>query len=318
MAGPRFVRPNYGDLFGTSMLPVLEEIFRSELMQHPQRRELLFKIVSTERDIWQSTEMHDMPLLRQINEGQDYDFEAPPQGANKTLTPVKYGLGFSISEEAVEDGKFDFIADAVAKLARSARESQEIQAMNIFNNGFSSETTSDGVALFSTAHTLPSGSTLRNKLSSDADLSDASLKQMLIDFDTQFIGDSGIIYQMRPKHLVVAEANKYIARELIGSDLTTATATNSGGITNLNNKNSVADEGLQVVASPHLTDDDAWFLTAAPADTGLRVVSRKPIETKAAASDSVGFTNDSILYKCRYREKIGAIRPHGVFGTTGA
>lgn len=322
MSGPRFVRSNYGDLFGTTMLPVLEEIFRSELMQHPQRRELLFKIVTTERDIWQATEMHDMPLLRQLNEGQDYDFEAPPQGANKTLIPVKYGLGFSISEEAVEDGKFDFIADAVAKLARSARESQEIQAMNIFNNGFSSETTSDGVSVFNTAHTLPSGGTLRNRLSTDADLSDSTLKQMLIDFDTQFVGDSGIIYQMKPRYLVVPEAIKYVARELIGSELSTATASltanSSNAITNTNNMNSIRDEGLQVVASPHLTDSNAWFLTSNPADTGLRVVSRKPIETKAAATDAAGFTNDSILYKCRYREKIGAIRPHGVFGTSGS
>lgn len=300
------------------MLPVLEEVFRFELMQHPSRREMLFQKRATMRDIWQATAMHDLPLFSQVAEGQNYDFEAPAQGANKTLKPAKFGLGISISEEAAEDGKFDEIADMVRKLAKSARESQEIQAMNIFNNGFSSETTSDGVAIFSASHTLPSGGTLRNKLSADADLSDTSLETMLIDFETQFIGDSGIIYQIRPRNLVVHPSNKRLAMELIGSDLRARTETNSTtGITNVNNYNSLQEDGLRVVSSPHLTDADAWFLSAEPVDTGLRIISRKDIETKAAGAD-VGFQNDSILYKCRYREKIGATEPYGVFGTSGA
>lgn len=311
---PKFLRDNYSDLYGADMLPVLEEVFRFELSQHPSRRDALFKKVATTRDIWQSTEMHDLPLLRQIAEGQEYSFEATPQGASKTLKPVKYGLGISISEEAAEDGKFDEIADMVRKLAKSARESQEIQAMNIFNNGFSSVTTADGVALFSASHTLPSGGTLRNKLSSDADLSDTSLETMLIDFETQFVGDSGIIYSMQPRNLVVAPANKRLAMELIGSDLRVGATTSENY---KNNMNSLKSEGLRVVSSPHLTDTDAWFLTAEPVDTGLRIISRKDIETKAAGPD-VGFANDSISYKCRYREVIGAIHPMGVFGTTGA
>jgi hypothetical protein len=315
---PRFLRDNYSDLFGTSMLPALEELFRWNLAQHPSRRETLFKIVKTDRDLWQATSTHDMPLLQQINEGQDYSFEAPAQGASKTLRPVKYGLGFSISEEAVDDGKFDFIADAIAKMAKSARESQEIQAMNVFNNGFSTETTADGVALFSASHTMPSGGTLRNVLSTLSDLSDSSLQQMLVDFETQIIGDSGIKQVIRPKYLVVAPDNKRLAMELIGSDLAARTVEfGTDGVTNVNNKNTLKDEGLIVISSPHLTDSDAWFLTASPEETGLRVISRKPIETKAGGPDA-GFVNDSILYKCRYREKIGATEPIGVFGSDGS
>lgn len=315
---PKFLRDNYSDLYGAAMLPALEEVFRYTLSQHPSRREMLFSKKSTQRDIWQSTSMHDLPLLQEVAEGQEYSFNATKQGASKTLKPVKYGMGVSISEEAAEDGKFDEIADLIQKLAKSARESQEIQAMNVFNNGFSSETTADGVALFSTSHVLPSGGTMRNRLSSDADLSDTSLEQMLVDFETQFVGDTGIIYSIRPRNLVVHPSNKRLAMELIGSELRAKTATaGTDGITNVNNMNSLREDGLRVVSSPHLTDSDAWFLTAEAVDTGLRIISRKDIETKAAGADA-GFKNDSILYKCRYREKIGATEPIGVFGTTGA
>jgi phage major head subunit gpT-like protein len=306
MSAPQTLRGNFSDLFGSGMLPVLEEIFRSQLALHPSRREQLFKTVKTDRDIYQSTEIHDMPLFQEVPEGTDYSYSKPRQGANKTIIPVKYGLGFSISEEAVEDGKFDFIADAVRKMAESAQESQEIQAMNIFNNGFTTETTADAVALFNTAHTLPSGTTMRNRLSSDADLSVSSLETMLQDFETQFVGDSGIIKNIRPRILLVAPSNKRYAMELIGSDLKADTPNN--------NMNSFSGEGLTVVSSPHLTDSDAWFMLGAKDETGLRIINRKGIETK---SDNV-FDNDSIRYKSRYREKVAAIHPYGVFGTTGA
>jgi len=317
MSSPRLLRDNFSDLFGADMLPALEELFRSELMRHPSRRDQLFKTVKTEQSIWQSSELHDMPLMEQIEEGEDYSFEAPAQGANKTLKPVKYGLGFSISEEAVDDGKFDFIADAIAKLAKSAKESQEIQAMAILNGAFTSTTIANGDYLCATSHALPSGGTYRNQLSSDADLSNSSLETMLIDFETAFVGDSGIIYKMAPKYLVVHPSNKRLAMELIGSELRATTATaGTDGITNVNNKNSLKEDGLIVVSSPHLTDADAWFLMSDPSEAGLRIVSRKPIETKAAGADA-GFINDSILYKCRYREKVGAIHGYGIFGTDG-
>lgn len=306
---PSFLRSNYSDLFGSSMLPVLEELFRYELMQHPQRRDQLFKMVSTERDIWQSSELHDMPLFQQQAEGQDYSFYRPNQGNNKTLNIVKYGLGFSISQEAIDDGKWDFISDAVKKMAKSAKESQEIQAMNIFNNGFGSEVSADGLSIFNTAHTLPSGLTFRNKLSVDADLSPSSLETALIDFETQFIGDSGIIYNVAPKILLVHPENKRYAMEIIGSELKADTADN--------NMNSLKNDGLVVVSSPHLTDTDAWFVLAAPDQTGLRIVQRTGIETKGSGED-VGFINDSVYYKSRYREKIGVIHALGIYGSQGA
>jgi hypothetical protein len=306
MSTPEILRANYSDLFGASMLPVLEEIFRSELELHPSIRGQLFKEVTTDRDIYQTSEIHDMPLFSVLGEGEEHSFTRPKQGANKTMSIVKYALGFSISEEAVDDGKFDFIADAVRKMAESAQESQEISAMDILNNGFTSATVADGLSLFNTAHTLPSGLTFRNRPSAEVDLSPSALDAALQDFDLQFVGDSGIKKRVMPKILLVHPSNKRYAMEIIGSDLKADTANN--------NMNSLKGEGLRVIASPHLTDTDAWFLLANPADTGLRIVKRRGIVTKSKEQ----FENDSILYKASYREVVGAIHAYGAWGTTGA
>ncbi len=306
---PLSVRNQHSHLFGSGMLPVLEELFMAEMERHPSRREELFKAVAWDRDIWQSSEVHDLELFNQIAEGSEYSFSRPKQGASKTLTVNKYGLGISISEEMVDDAKFDLIGDMVKKLARSGMESQEIQAMNVFNNGFSTEVTADGVAVFHSSHTLPSGGTFRNRPVSYGDLSTTTLDTALSDFETIFVGDSGIIYNLKPQTLLVSPQFKRYAQELIGSDLKADTADN--------NMNSLKGDGLRVVSSPHLTDSDAWFLLASPAETGLRIIQRKPMETKAAGPDA-SFSTDAILYKSRYREAIGVTHPFGIYGNEGA
>lgn len=305
MSAPVVLRANYSDLFGSSMLPVLEEIFKSEIAKHPQIREQLFQVKKTDRDIYQSSEIHDMPMFESMEEGEDYSFFKPNQGANKTMSVVKYGLGFSISEEAVEDGKFDFIADAVRKMAESASESQEISAMDIINNGFSAATTADGVSIFNTAHTLPSGLTFRNRPSSEVDLSPTSLDAALQDYDLQFIGDHNMKKRIVPKILLVHPSNKRYAMEIIGSELKADSMDN--------NMNSLKQDGLRIISSPHITDSDSWFLLAAPSDNGLRLVKRRELSTK---SEEV-FINDSIRYKASYREVVGAIHPYGLWGTQG-
>lgn len=303
-------RSNFADLFGTTMLPVLEELFRSKYEQHPMIRDQIFKTSPTDRDIWQYSETHDMPLFSSVAEGADYAMSRPKAGTNKTLTPVKYGLGFSISEEAVEDGRFDMVADAVSKMGQSARESQEQSAMNILNNGFSTALVSDGLSLFHNAHTTPSAVvTIRNQLAVASDLSSTSLKTAIADFEKNFKGDSGIIKAIRPKYLVVPSELRLYAKELLGSDQMADTADN--------NLNSLKGEGIQVISSPRLTDFNAWFLIADSSENGLRVVSRKPVETKAA-DPAVGWINDSVLYKARYREIVAAVHPHGCFGSPGA
>jgi phage major head subunit gpT-like protein len=310
MALPKLQRSQFGDLYGSAMLPVLEEIFASNLKNVPRVRDQIFKSVMHDRDIWQYSEVHDLPLFSSISEGADYSFERQKQGYDKTFTMVKYGLGFSISEEAVDDGKFNFISDAIAKLAKSARETQEQSAMDVLNNGFGSETTADGSAIFATNHPTPSGSvTIANKPATDADLSFSSLSDALSAFKKAFKGDSGIIQNIQAKTLLVPTELGLYARQLVSSAYKADTDHN-----NIN----PFHNSLMVLESPHLTDADAWFLLADKSENGLRMIIRKGIETKAATPESVGFLNDNILYKARFREDVGAVHPQGLYGTTGA
>ena len=309
MAGPAFLKSNFSDLYGSSQLPALELLFRHELPMHEGIRSALANTKSTQRDIWQMSATHDLDMFTRVEEGEEYSFVTSKQGASKTLTINKYGLGISISEEAIADGKFDELADLIKKLARSAQESREIAFVNLFNNGFSSETTPDGVSIFNSAHTFPSGRTMSNVLAVASDLSETSLQEARYKFSTAFVGDTGIIYKQIPRKLLVHPANEAYAEELVGS---------AGKPDSMdNNINSLKRHNIQVISSPHLTDEDAWFLMADKSDVGCVVIEREGIVTKAGGP-AVGFMNDSVLYKSRYRENMGWIHPYGVIASAGA
>lgn len=306
-SAPVFLRSQFPDLYGADMLPALETLFRMEYNQSPLLREKILNEKMVSNGIWQGSEVHDMALFSQIAEGEDYSFQRPKAGASKTLVPLKYGLGASISDESIADSKFDVVADIITKMAKSARESQEIAAMNLFNNGFSSSVqTADGQNLFATGHTLPSGSTFANKLSTDADLSWSSVQEMRSAFEKNFRGDSGIYYDIKPKYILVHSDSRFYAEEILKSNLKPDTSDN--------NMNSLSGEGLIVLSSPRLTDTDAWFMLSEKSDHSLMVVKSSGVETKSKEQ----FENDSILYKARYREIVGVQHPYGVFGTSGA
>ena len=306
MSAPVVIRSNFSDFNGSTMLPALEDLFKSELELHPSKRDALFNMKKAQNGIYQYSEIHEMPLHSQVGEGTEYSYKSPNQGVDKTMAVVKYGLGASISDEMIRDNKFDMVAEIVKKMARSAKESQEIQAMSIFNGAFSTVTTADGQALCSTAHTLPSGLTFSNKLATDADLSQSSLGEVLSSFETAFILDNGAISRVVPKAILVHPSNKRYAKELTGSDLKPDT--------NNNNLNAFVEDQLVVLSSPHLTDTDAWFVLADKSETGLVIVEDYGIQTKGWED----MDRDSVKYKSRYREVIGATHAYGIIGTTGA
>lgn len=308
MSAPVGLRSQYSSLFGTTALPVLEELFMSEYDTAPMVREKLFQTVATDRDIWQSQDMNDLPLMAAIPEGTEYTYTRPSQGFNKTFTPVKYGGGFSVSQELVDDARFDVIGAWARKLGKSARASREIVAMNIFNNGFTTELSQDGVSLFNAAHTV-NGATFSNVITGNPDLSESSLQAALAQFERAFINGSGIINSIAPRILVVSPENHRYALELTMSE--------GKADTNDNNINSIRmNDNLMVVSSPYLTDTDAWFLMGSPEDTGLKIIERQAIRTAVSGQD-LGFHSDSMFYKVSYREAVGASRPQGILASSG-
>jgi phage major head subunit gpT-like protein len=218
-------------------------------------------------------------------------------------------LGFSLTEEAIEDNLYDSLSSRYTKaLARAMAYTKQTKAAAILNNGFDSDYTGgDGVELFSTAHPLVSGGVNSNEPATPADLSETSLEAAVIQI-AAWTDERGLLIAAKPRKLVVAPSNMFVATRILETELRVATADND---INALKSNGSIPEGYTV--NHFLTDPDAWFLTT-DVPNGLKHFVRTPL----AQSMDGDFDTGNVRYKSRERYSFGWSDPLGVFGSPGA
>ena len=219
-------------------------------------------------------------------------------------------MGFSITEEAVEDNLYDSLSARYTKgLARAMAYTKQVKAASVLNNGFTGGVYAggDGVALFSTAHPLISGGTNSNRPSTNSDLNETSLENAVIQI-AAWTDERGLLIAAKPRKLVVPPALQFVATRLLETNLRVGTADND--INALKNNGSIP-EGYTI--NHYLTDTNAWFLcTDVP--NGLKHFERMALTTGMDGD----FDTGNVRYKARERYSFGFSDPLGVFGSPGS
>lgn len=254
------------------------------------------------------TPFGDVP---QKPEGEVYALDLIRPGWTKDFTHLEFGLGFEVTETALEDDEYDMLVRSAEMLAFSARYVQEKTAADtFFNNAFSTETTPDGVSLYNTSHVLKGGGTARNMLSVDADLSIDSLSDAMTDLQTQTKIESGqLVSPITSFYLVVPPANEMNATRIVESSGLPGSAEND--VNPVKRRRTIT-----IVVNPHITDTDSWFLIAQSKKMhGLTSYVRVPVKMAPRMQDP--FTGNYIS-KIRFRQSWGAWMWQGAFGSQGA
>lgn len=244
------------------------------------------------------------------SEGAEYSFDQIQPGYTKDFTPAEYGFGFQWTETSMEDDEYSVLAQYSKWLGFSARVLHETQAANVFINGFSTETTADGIALFHTAHTLKRGGTAKNELTTPSDLSTTSLDQMRSDMRMNTKLESGqLVRPAKAFYLVHHPANEGLAIRIAKSNGLQGTANND-----INHLKETMD--LSPLAWEYLSDEDAWFLVAKKSSAhGLIQVDR--VKPKLSAKQTAWQTGNLIV-TMRSRFMFGAFDWRNTAGTEGA
>lgn len=219
-----------------------------------------------------------------------------------------FALGFEISQELREDDQYNIMGDLASDLGRSSRFTAELYGHDVLNNAFVTTKYAgrDGLALVATNHPVKAtGLTYSNRAVPDVDLSQAALEAAWGNFQSQ-VADNGMPIDMQPMVLIVHPDNVLLARRLLQS-------TGYPG-TNNNDINPLADMGIRIVASPYLTDRDAFFVTAAPNETDILFYWRRKPDTKTWDDDDA----DGTIHKISQRHSVGFRDWRGVYGSTGA
>ena len=291
------------------LLPGLNALFGLEYARYGEEHKELYETETSERSFEEETKLSGFGAAPVKNEGSAIAYDNAQEAFTARYSHETIALGFSITEEAVEDNLYDSLSARYTKaLARAMAFTKQVKAATILNNAFSATAVyGDGVALCSTAHPLVSGGTNSNRPTVGADLNETSLENAVIQI-AAWTDERGLLIAAKPKKLVIPPALQFVATRLLETNLRVGTADND--INALKNNGSIP-EGYTV--NNYLTDTNAWFLmTDVP--NGLKHFVR----TALSNSMDGDFDTGNVRYKARERYSFGWSDPLGIFGSPGS
>jgi hypothetical protein len=291
------------------LLPGLNALFGMEYKRYGEEHKEIYETETSERSFEEETKLSGFSAAPVKNEGAAIAYDNAQEAWTARYNHETIAMGFSITEEAMEDNLYDSLSARYTKaLARAMSYTKQVKAAAILNNGFSAAVVyGDGQSLFSTAHPLVSGGTNSNRPATAADLNETSLEAAVIQI-AAWTDERGLLIAAKPRKLIVPPALQFVATRLLETSLRVGTTDND---INALKTNGSIPEGYTI--NHFLTDTNAWFLkTDVP--NGLKHFVRVPLST----SMDQDFDSGNNRFKSRERYSFGVSDSLGVYGSPGA
>ncbi len=290
------------------LLPGLNALFGLEYQKYEDEHAEIYDVENSERSFEEEVKLSGFGAAPIKQEGAAISYDTAQESFTARYNHETVAMGFSITEEAMEDNLYDSLSARYTKaLARAMAYTKQTKAASLLNTGFDTFTSGDGQFLFDTDHPTVQGGNNRNRPTSGADLNETSLEQAVIDI-AAFVDERGLLIAARPRKLIIPPALMFVATRILQSELRVATADND---TNALRSNGSIPEGYSV--NHYLTDADAFFLTT-DVPNGMKMFVRTPMST---AMDG-DFNTGNVRYKARERYSFGVSDPLGIYGSPGA
>jgi len=291
------------------LLPGLNALFGMEYARYGEEHKEIYESETSERSFEEETKLSGFSAAPVKNEGSAIAYDNAQEAWTTRYTHETIALGFSITEEAIEDNLYDSLSSRYTKsLARAMAYTKQVKAAAVLNNGFSaSYPGGDGVALFSTAHPLVSGGTNSNTPSTQVDLNETSLEAAVIQI-AAWTDERGLLIAAKPVKMIVPPNLMFVAKRLLDTELRVSTADND---INAIKQMGAIPGGYAV--NHYLTDTNAWFLTT-DVPNGLKHFVRSPLVNSMDGD----FDTGNVRYKARERYSFGWSDPLGMWGSSGS
>jgi hypothetical protein len=291
------------------LLPGLNALFGLEYKRYGEESKEIFEQETSERSFEEEVKLSGFAAAPVKDEGSAIAYDNAQEAWTARYNHETIAMGFSITEEAIEDNLYDSLSARYTKaLARAMAYTKQVKGANILNRAFNSDYTfGDGVVLCSTAHPLVSGGTNSNRPSTASDLNETSLEAAIIQI-SNWTDERGLLVAGKPKRLIIPADLMFIAQRLLKSEGRVGTADND---INAVRSMGVIPGGYSV--NHYLTDTNAWFVST-DIPNGLKYFVRTPMSTSMDGD----FDTGNARYKARERYSFGVSDPLGVFGSPGS
>ena len=293
------------------LLPGLNALFGMEYATYGEQHKEIYETETSERSFEEETKLSGFSAAPVKNEGSAIAYDNAQEAWTARYNHETIALGFSLTEEAIEDNLYDSLSARYTKaLARAMAYTKQVKAASVLNNGFTNSAQyygGDNVPLFSASHPLISGGVNSNIPSTAADLNETSLENAVIQI-AAWTDERGLLIAAKPKKLVVPPALQFVSTRLLETSLRVGTTDND--INAIKNNGSIP-EGYTV--NNFLTDPNAWFLTT-DVPNGMKHFVRTPLSNSMDGD----FDTGNVRYKSRERYSFGWSDPLGMYGSPGA
>ena len=290
------------------LLPGLNALFGLEYEKYENEHAEIYETENSERSFEEEVKLSGFGAAPVKPEGGAISYDNAQESFTARYNHETVAMGFSVTEEAMEDNLYDALSARYTKaLARAMAYTKQTKAASLLNTGFDTFQSGDGVTLFNASHPTVSGGVNSNRPSTPADLNETSLEQAVIDI-AGYVDERGLLIAARPRKLIVPPSLMFVATRLLETELRTATADND---LNALRSNGSIPEGYRV--NHYLTDNDAWFLVT-DVPNGMKHFLRTPMQTSMDGD----FDTGNVRYKARERYSFGVSDPLGIYGSPGA
>ena len=292
------------------LLPGLNALFGLEYDKYEDEHKAIYETESSDRAFEEEVKLAGFGAAPVKSEGSAISYDTAQEHFTARYNHETIAMGFSITEEAVEDNLYDSVSARYTKaLARSMAHTKQVKAAFPLNNAYTSAnfTAGDGQVLCSaTAHTDINGTAIPNALTTASDLNEPSLEQAGIDI-AAFTDDRGLLIAARPRKLICAPYNQFVATRILETELRVGTADND---INALRTNGTIPEGYSVNHFLTTTNKKFWFLmTDVP--NGMKHFQRTALQTGMDGD----FDTGNVRYKARERYSFGVSDYLGIFGS---
>jgi hypothetical protein len=291
------------------LLPGLNALFGLEYKKYMDEHSEIYSSESSERSFEEETKLSGFGAAPVKTEGDGISYDSAQEAFTQRYDHETIAMGFSITEEAMEDNLYDSLSSRYTKaLARAMAYTKQVKAVYPLNNGFTTTySAGDGLPLLDTAHLLVSGGTVANEPTTAVDLNETSLEDAAINI-AAWVDERGLLIAARPVKLIIPPALQFVATRLLKTEFRVGTADND---VNAIVSNGTISGGYCV--NHYLTDTDAWFLKTDIPNGGKHF-------TRVGLSTSMDgdFDTGNVRYKARERYSFGWSDYLGIYGSPGA
>ena len=298
------------------LLPGLNALFGLEYKRYGEEHKEIYETETSERSFEEETKLAGFGSAPVKSEGAAIAYDNAQEAFTSRYTHETIALGFSITEEAVEDNLYDSLSARYTKaLARAMAYTKQVKAASILNNGFNGAYLGgDGVSLFGVnsggsraGHPLVNGGVNYNSPTVGVDLNETALENAAIQI-AAWTDERGLLIAAKPVKLVIPPALMFVAKRLLDTELRVDTADNT-----INALKQMGTISGGYTVNHFLTDSNAWFLTT-DVPNGLKHFVRSPLSTSMDGD----FDTGNARYKARERYSFGWSDALGIWGSSGS